>query len=75
MLLQSATQLAEASEDIQRLLRSGIIHEIVSHIPEDWLAEESNSLTADEMRAAYAEFLNKRLSKIDLLAKEASDAR
>ena len=75
MLLQRATQLAEASEDIQRLLRSGIIHEIVSHIPEDWLAEESNSLTADEMRAAYAEFLNKRLSKIDLLAKEASDAR
>ena len=75
VLLQSATQLAEASEDIQRLLRSGIIHEIVSHIPEDWLAEESNSLTADEMRAAYAEFLNKRLSKIDLLAKEASDAR
>ncbi|MCO6479783.1 MAG: aminotransferase class I and II [Phaeodactylibacter sp.] len=75
VLLERATQLAEASEEIRRLLNEDIIREIVSQIPEDWLMEESNPLTTGEMRAAYVEFLNTRLSKIDLLAKEATDAR
>lgn len=75
VLLGRATQLEEASEEIRRLLNEDIIQEIVAQIPEDWLTEEANTLTTGEMRAAYIEFLSTRLSKIDLLAKEASDAR
>ncbi len=75
VLLERAANLAEASKEIQLSLNKDIIEEIVSLIPEDWLIEESNPLTPDEIRAAYIEFLSVKLSQIDLLAKEASDAR
>ena len=51
------------------------ITEIVSLIPEGWLLDESNTLSPDEMRAAYIEFLVSRLNQIDVLAKEANDAK
>lgn len=75
VLLERADKLQEASEEIQRLLNEDIFKEIVALIPEDWLEEEESPLTTDAMRAAYVEFLNTRLAKIDLLVKEASDAR
>jgi len=75
VLLERADHLNEASKEIQGLIDKDTIEEIVSLIPEDWLLEEQNALRPVEMRAAYIEFLSSRLSKIDSLAKEASDAR
>ena len=51
------------------------IEDIVSKIPEDWLINESDMLSPNEMRNAYIEYLNSRLLKIDSLVKEAKDAR
>jgi hypothetical protein len=39
------------------------------------LISESNSLIPSEMRAAYAKFIHAKLAMIDLLIKEAADAR
>jgi len=39
------------------------------------LEEESDDLSPADKRAAYLEFLQSRLEKIDFLAKEAADAR
>jgi hypothetical protein len=75
VLLQKATELELASAEIKRLVNFEIIQDIVSIIPEEWLMDESSELTPAERRNAYAEFLQSRLSKIDLLAKNASDAR
>ena len=75
VLLQKATNLKEASNEIQRLLNHDKIIEIVSAIPEDWLISEFDTMTTDEMREAYIAFIKTRLSKIDLLVKEAEDAR
>ncbi len=75
VLLERADQLAEAAAAIQATVSRDTIEDIVANIPEDWLIEESNTLSPDEIRAAYIEFLSTKLSKIDLLAKEASDAR
>jgi hypothetical protein len=75
VLLERATQLTEASKEIQALINREKIIEIVSLIPEDWLIEASIPLTTTEMRTAYIEILCSKLNKIDLLAKEASDAR
>ena len=75
VLLKRADQLNEASKAIKDLISEDSIKEIVSWIPEDWLLEEGDSLSPDEKKAAYIEFLSSRLNKIDLLAKEASDAR
>lgn len=75
VLLERATKLTEASEEIKQLIDADKIREIVSLIPEDWLMEASIPLTTTEMRAAYIELLISKLNKIDLLAKEASDAK
>lgn len=75
VLLERADKLSEASLEMQQLINSDTITEIVSLIPEEWLLEESISLSTVEMRDAYIEFLSDKLNKIDLLAKEAFDAR
>ncbi len=75
VLLKKATLLPEAANEIKGLLGEDKIKEIVSKIPEDWLRDESDPLSPDEMRRAYIEFISSRLDKLDLLVKEAEDAR
>jgi len=75
VLLNRASNLPEAGEMIKKLLSSELIDDIISSIPEDWLEEESNEMSTDEIRKAYIEILNAKISNIDLLVKEASDAR
>ena len=75
VLLERADHLTEAAKEIQGLIDKDKITEIVSLIPEDWLTDESSPLTSAAMRSAYIEFLCSKLNKIDLLVKEAIDAR
>ncbi len=75
VLLERASMLPEAADIIRELLSKELIDEIISSIPEDWLEEESNEMSIAEMKKAYAEILNAKITNIDLLVKEASDAR
>lgn len=75
VLLQQADNLEATARQIQELVTEEKIIEIVSNIPEDWLEEEGSPLTAAEKRSAYQEYLITRLVRLDLLAKEAADAK
>ncbi|WP_299106501.1 HipA family kinase [uncultured Winogradskyella sp.] len=75
VLLERATLLKDASTEILSLLDKNIVKDIIHKIPEDWLINKSDTLTPDEMRTAYIDYLNSRLSQIDSLVKEAEDAR
>lgn len=75
VLLERADQLSRSAAIIKEQLSKTTIREIVDLIPDEWLEEASDSFTPGEKRAAYVELLHTRLSKIDLLAKEAEDAR
>lgn len=75
VLLQRSDQLKEASNEIKELLDEDKIREIISLIPKDWLIDESNTLSELEMRNAYIEFLLSKLNKIELLVKEALNAK
>lgn len=75
VLLERATDIASAAEHIKRVIDEDIIKQIVSLIPEEWLEDESTDMSSTEIRAAYIAFLINRLDKIDLLAKEAMDAK
>ena len=75
VLLERAKHLLEIAEEIKSQLSNDIIQDIITAIPDDWLIDESSAMTPDERRAAYVEFLNTKLAKIDLLAKEAADAK
>lgn len=75
VLLKKADKLNEAAIEIKQCLTLDTITDIVSCIPEDWLQSESGNISPSDMRAAYIEYLTTKLSKIDLLVKEAADAR
>ncbi|MEM9884563.1 MAG: HipA family kinase [Bacteroidota bacterium] len=75
VLLERASRLTDAAKDIQARINENTIKEIIDLIPEDWLEETASPLSTDEKRAAYIQFLNSRFAKMDVLLKEASDAR
>ena len=75
VLLAQATEITEAKKHIELTLLPSKIDEILTNIPEDWLLSETDILSAEEMRKAYKLYLTKKLSMIDVLAKEAQDAR
>lgn len=75
VLLGRANHLKEAALEIKQAINEDVIREIVTIIPDDWLGEEAMDLTVVEKREAYFTFLSSRLRKIDLLVKEALDAK
>ncbi len=75
VLLGKAGDLFAATGRIKTALDAARFEAIVAAIPEEWLEEESDDLSPADKRAAYLEFLQSRLDKIDSLAKEAADAR
>ncbi len=75
VLLEKASKLDEASDAIRHSVDHKIVEDIIANIPEDWLIDESSTLSPDKKRAAYIEFLNSKLANLDSLAKEASNAR
>lgn len=75
VLLEKANDLEAASIEIKQSIDENKIKEIVSLIPDDWLIDETETMTAVTMRDAYEEFLNSKLNMIDSLVKEAVDAK
>ncbi len=75
VLLSKASQLEEAAANIKEDVNLTTLEDIVSLIPDDFLLEESDSFSPEEKRKAYVQFLITKLSNLDLLTKEASDAR
>ena len=75
VLLEPATVLTKASHDIQQALTDQKIKEIIALIPEEWLQNETDTMTPNEMRQAYWAYLKAKLAMIDVLVKEAEDAR
>lgn len=75
VLLDRASLLADVSKEMTEKLNDALIENIVSLIPDEWLLEESDSFTPDEKRSMYTAFLKIKISKLDLLTKEAENAR
>ncbi|NLR91576.1 MULTISPECIES: HipA family kinase [Flammeovirga] len=75
VLLAKAARLEDAKSIIKEKLTPDIIEGIVNLLPDDWLSEASIDATPEERRAVYKEFLNTRIENIDVLTKEAIDAR
>lgn len=75
VLLPHATNLNMAALEIKQVINEEVIKEIIENIPEDWLISEGDSMHPDAMRAAYILFLKTKFAMIDILVKEAEDAR
>ena len=75
VLLSKATKLSDAVSIIKEQLSSDLITEITDALPDDWLIEDISPLSPAAKRQAYKQVLLSRVNKIDVLAKEAADAR
>ncbi len=75
VLLERATLLPEAAEQIKEAVTAALIRDIVSHIPDDFLFEQGLDMTPTDKRQAYISYLTTRIEMIDTLTKEAQDAR
>ena len=75
VLLKRANNLDDAAKEIQKLVNKDKIIEIASKIPDEWLIEESDSLSPHDKKIAYIEFLNTRILNIESLVKEVQDAK
>lgn len=75
VLLPKASELDEVNERFKALLTDEVIYGIVSAIPDDWLLIDAPFQSADEHRAAYAQFLISRISVSEVFVKGAQDAR
>ena len=75
VLLERAAALTEAAAHIRQTVNPQVIEAIVALVPDDFLQEEGVDLSPADKRAAYVTFLQSRLDKLDLLVKEAEDAR
>jgi hypothetical protein len=75
ILLPFATQLEQADEELSARLTPQVIAGIVASIPDVWLAPGTQHDGADGLRAAYVEYLVKRLETPRNFAQEARDAR
>ncbi|MEH0157478.1 HipA family kinase [Limibacter armeniacum] len=75
VMLERATMLEQAAEEIKASLNPEVIRNIVEVIPDDFLIQEGDDKTPDEKREVYRKVLETKLSNLDLLTKEATDAR
>ena len=75
VLLSKANQLSLAAEEIKANISLEKIEEIVALIPDEWLEDESNDFSIQELRSFYSKLLSARIANIDSLVKEAEDAR
>ena len=61
VLLQWATEIREADEQLAPMLTPEAIARVVALLPEEWLGDEQRFGSVEEHRAAYREFLLGRL--------------
>lgn len=75
VLLSKATMLEQAKEEIGAVMQEDLLGRIVATIPTEWLEDPADPYHSEEKRAIYKAYLRKKVSNLDLLTKEAEDAR
>ena len=75
VLLPQASELKAVDEEFKAKITPERIREIVSLVPDEWLVDASNSMTAEERRQVYIQFLETRLAASEIFVNEAQNAR
>ncbi|HEX8285975.1 MAG TPA: HipA family kinase [Pyrinomonadaceae bacterium] len=75
VLLPSASALEEADARLAPRVTEELIREVLSSVPDEWLASEPRFASPQEQREAYAEYLLSRLRAPRDFVREAADAR
>src|SRR3569833_2096604 len=74
VLLSRASELDAVDEEFKTILTPDVINAIVSLVPDEWIKGEWLE-DPDEIRSAYAQFLETRIAASAIFVKEAQHAR
>ncbi len=74
-LLKEASEISEAGNSLKAKITNGMIRELVSLIPEEWLAGEALFSATEIHRERYVQFFERRLAISHLFEEEAIRAR
>jgi hypothetical protein len=75
VLLPIASSIADAGRELRPRLTPDAIESVISAIPDDWLANPAPFETPDQLRRAYFELIQTRLSAADAFEAAAEQAR
>ncbi|MGI4803574.1 MAG: HipA family kinase [Janthinobacterium lividum] len=75
VLLPFASELDLVDQEFRAILTPEKIHEIVSLIPDEWLINDNDSISATEKRQVYTEFLLLRIAHSEVFVNQAKNAR
>ena len=75
MLLRAATAIAEVDADMAQCLQGGAIAEVVAQVPDAWLQGPQDFGDPRAQRAAYVDYLSRRLAERQGFLQEAIRAR
>ena len=75
MLLPQASELTAVDAEFRAKLTPRHIREILALIPEEWLINEGDDLSATGQRGVYVQFLITRLAESERFINAANDAR
>ena len=75
VLLPWATELDEVNEAFHKILTPERIRSVINLIPDSWLTGDPESVSLEEKRNVYIQFLETRLSVSKIFVKEANYAR
>ncbi|MBV9926237.1 MAG: aminotransferase class I and II [Acidobacteria bacterium] len=75
VLLPSASELEAADARLAPLVNAELLRELLSFVPEEWLAGEARFPEARAHREAYFEYLRSRMEAPRDFVREAADAR
>ncbi len=74
-LLKDADELEKVDKEMHELIKPEFIDELVASVPEEWLLQASGSITPEEQRRVYSEFLKTRLENSRIFTEYAIQAR
>ncbi|RYE35734.1 MAG: aminotransferase class I and II [Sphingobacteriaceae bacterium] len=74
-LLPFASEMDLADHEFRAILTDEKIQSIVSLIPDEWLADENDKISAAEKRQVYAQFLTLRVANSQIFVNQAKNAR
>lgn len=75
VLLPFASELDLVDQEFRAILTPEKIQEIVSLIPDEWLINDNDSISATEKRQVYTEFLLLRTAHSEVFVNQAKNAR
>ena len=75
VLLKQADQVVDIDHQCRSVIGPEDIERILNSIPDEWLENTTDNISADEAREVYLTFLSRRVSQSSIFVKEIENAR